>query len=74
MALTYKLSYYLAVTYYCCGLSADETKKRGQAVCYYEAAVERLKEAWKNAEKISSDKTNVFKDAHAFTNDVLMGR
>jgi hypothetical protein len=55
-------------------LIAEEGKKYGQAVCYYEFAVEKLKEAWKNAEKISSDKTNVFKDAHIFTNDVLMGK
>ena len=74
MALTYKLSYYLALTSFCSGLVAEETKKRGQAVCYYEAAVERLKEAWKNAEKISSDKTNIFKDAHIFTTDVIMGK
>ena len=74
MALTYKLSYYLAVAYFFSGLGAEEAKKRGQAVCYYEAAVERLKEAWKNAEKISSDKTNVFKDAHTFTNDVMIGK
>jgi hypothetical protein len=53
---------------------AEEGKKRGQAVCYFEAAVERLKEAWKNAEKISSDKTTVFKDVHTFTSDVLMGK
>ncbi|CAF1159923.1 unnamed protein product [Rotaria sp. Silwood1] len=72
--LTYKLSYYFALTYYCCGLIAEENKKHGQSVCYYEAAVERLKEAWKNAEKISSDKTNIFKDAHMFTNDVIMGK
>ena len=74
MALTYKLSYYFGLTYYCCGLVAEEGKKRGQAVCYYEAAVERLKEAWKNAEKISSDRTAVFKDTHQFTNDVLTGK
>ena len=53
---------------------AEEGKKRGQAVCYFEAAVERLKEAWKNAEKISSDKTAVYKDVHTFTTDVLMGK
>ncbi|CAF4212639.1 unnamed protein product, partial [Rotaria sp. Silwood2] len=74
VCLTYKLSYYLAITYYCCGLVAEESKKHGQALCYYEAAVERLKEAWKNAEKISSDKTNAFKDAHTFTNDIIMGK
>jgi hypothetical protein len=74
VSLTYKLSYYLAITYYCSGLIAEESKKYGQSVCYYEAAVERLKEAWKTAEKISSDRTNVFKDAHVFTNDVLMGK
>ena len=72
--MTYKLSYYLALTYFCSGLVAEENKKRGEAVCYYEAAVERLKDAWKNAEKLSSDKTNAFKDAHIFTNDVLMGK
>jgi hypothetical protein len=33
-----------------------------------------LKEAWKTSEKISSDRTNVFKDPHAFTNDVLTGK
>lgn len=53
---------------------AEEAKKRGQAVCYYEAAVERLKEAWKNAEKISSDKTAIFKDVQQFTSDVLTGK
>jgi hypothetical protein len=74
VSLTYKLSYYLAITYYCSGLIAEESKKYGQSVCYFEVAVERLKEAWKNAEKISSDRTNIFKDAHAFTNDVLMGK
>ncbi|CAF0965313.1 unnamed protein product [Adineta ricciae] len=74
VALTYKLSYYLALAYYFSGLVAEESKKYGQSVCYYEAAVERLKEAWKNAEKISSDKTNVFKDAHTFTYDVVMGK
>ncbi|CAF0888609.1 unnamed protein product [Adineta steineri] len=74
VSLTYKLSYYLAITYYFSGLVAEENKKYGQSVCYYEAGVERLKEAWKNAEKISSDKANVFKDAHTFTNDVVMGK
>ena len=43
-------------------------------MCYYEAAVERMKEAWKNAEKISSDKTAAFKDVNTFTNDVLTGK
>lgn len=74
MALTYKLSYYLALTYFCSGLVSEENKKHGQIVCYYEAAVERLKEAWKNAEKISSDRANVFKEAHIFTTDVLVGK
>lgn len=72
--MTYKLSYYLAVAHFCSGLAAEENKKHGQAVCYYEAGVERLKEAWKNAEKISSDKVNTFKDAHTFTNDVITGK
>ncbi|UJR14946.1 hypothetical protein I4U23_001927 [Adineta vaga] len=74
VALTYKLSYYLAIAYYFSGLVAEENKKYGQSVCYYEAGVERLKEAWKNAEKISSDKANIFKDAHTFTYDVVMGK
>lgn len=67
--LTYKLSYYLALTSYCEGLAATENKKYGQMVCYFESAVERLKEAWKNAEKISSDKTAMFKDVHNFSMD-----
>ncbi|CAF1230111.1 unnamed protein product [Rotaria magnacalcarata] len=74
VCLTYKLSYYFALTYYCCGLVAEEGKKYGHSVCYYDAAIERLKEAWKNAEKISSDKTNIFKEAHTFATDVLMGK
>ncbi|CAF0735791.1 unnamed protein product [Adineta steineri] len=72
VALTYKLSYYLAITYYCCGNIAEENKKRGEAVCYFENAVERLKDGWKNAEKISSDKTTIYKDAHAFAYDLIM--
>lgn len=72
--LTYKLSYYFAFAHYSSGLAAEENKKHGEAVCYYEAAVEKLKEAWKNAEKISSDRTNAFKDAHTFTYDVFMGK
>ncbi len=74
VALTYKLSYYLAITYYCCGIIAEENKKRGEAVCYYENAVERLKDSWKNAEKISSDKTSIYKDAHTFTTEIIMGK
>ncbi|CAF1153019.1 unnamed protein product [Adineta ricciae] len=72
--LTYKLSYYLAVTYYCCGMIAEETKKRGEAVCYFENAVERLKDGWKNAEKVSSDKTSVYKDVHAFTTNIITAK
>ncbi|CAF3354792.1 unnamed protein product [Rotaria socialis] len=74
VCLTYKLSYYFALTYYCCGLVAEEGKKYGHSVCYYDAAIERLKEAWKNAEKISSDKANIFKETHTFATDVLMGK
>ncbi len=74
VALTFKLSYYLSVTYYCCGLIAEENKKRGEAVCYFENAVERLKDSWKNAEKISSDKTAIYKDAYTFANDIIMGK
>jgi hypothetical protein len=55
-------------------LLSEENKKRGQAVCYYEVAIEKLRDAWKNAEKISSDKTLVYKDAHTFTNDVVAGK
>ncbi len=72
VALTYKLSYYLSITYYFCGLISEENKKRGEAVCYFENAVEYLKDGWKNAEKISSDKTAIYKDAHVFTNEILM--
>ena len=71
MALTYKTAYYLSLTYYFCGLVAEDSKKRGEAVCYYENALERLKDGWKNAEKISSDRAAVYKDAHTFTNDIL---
>lgn len=74
MSLTYKLSYFFALAHYFSGLVAEENKKYGQSVCYFEAAGERLKEAWKNAEKISSSSTNVFKDAHTFTNDVVLGK
>jgi hypothetical protein len=74
VALIYKSSYYLSITYYCCGIIAEENKKRGEAVCYFENAVERLKDGWKNAEKISSDKTAIYKDAHTFTNDILMAK
>ncbi|CAF1254501.1 unnamed protein product [Rotaria sordida] len=72
VALTYKLSYYLSITYYCNSLIADENKKHGEAVCYLENAIERLKDGWKNAEKISTDKTNIYKDAHTFTIDMIM--
>lgn len=71
VVLTYKCSYYLSMTYYCCGLVAEENKKHGDAVCYFENALERLKEGWKNAEKISSDKTAIFKEIHTFTHDIL---
>ena len=66
MALTYKSSYYLSITYYCCGLLAEESKKRSEALCYYENSMEKLKEAWKNATKISSDKAAIYKDAHTY--------
>ncbi|CAF1156375.1 unnamed protein product [Rotaria sp. Silwood1] len=72
VALIYKISYYLAITYYCNGLIADENKKHGEAVCYFENAIERLKDGWKTAEKISTDKTNLYKDAHSFTIDIIM--
>ncbi|UJR31730.1 hypothetical protein I4U23_019210 [Adineta vaga] len=74
VALTYKISYYRAITYYCCGIIAEENKKRGEAVCYFENAVERLKDGWKNAEKLSTDKTSIYKDAHAFTSNIITGR
>jgi hypothetical protein len=72
VALTFKLSYYLSIAYYCCGLIAEENKKRGESVCYYTTAVERLKDSWKNAEKISTDKTSIYKDAYTFAHDVIM--
>ena len=59
------------MTYYCGGLLADESKKRGEAVCYYENAVEQLKEAWKNATKISSDKSAIYKDAHTYALELV---
>ncbi|CAF3260744.1 unnamed protein product [Rotaria sp. Silwood2] len=74
VALTYKLSYYLSITYYCNGLIAEENKKHGESVCYFENAIERLKDGWKNAEKISTDKTSIYKDAHTFTIDIIMGK
>jgi hypothetical protein len=64
--LTYKMFYYLSMAYFFCGLLADENKKRGEAVCYYEHSIEQLKAAWKSATKISTDKTTMFKDAHNF--------
>ncbi|CAF1202317.1 unnamed protein product, partial [Didymodactylos carnosus] len=73
-SVTYKLSYYLAMTYFYCGITAEDNKKRGEAVCYYEAAVERLKEAWKNAAKISNDKVQPFQESCTFTTDVLVGK
>lgn len=71
VALTFKVSYYLAVTYFCSALVTEEKKKRGEALCYYENAVEQLKEAWKNATKISSDKASIFKEGHAFVMDLF---
>lgn len=71
MALTYKSAYYLSITYYCCGLIADENKKHGEVVCYFENALERLKDGWKNAEKISSDKTALFKEVQTYTHDMM---
>ncbi|CAF0803217.1 unnamed protein product [Didymodactylos carnosus] len=51
-----------------------ENKKRGEAVCYYEAAVERLQEAWKSAAKISNDKLQPFQESHTFSTDVIVGK
>lgn len=72
--MTYKFSYYFALTHFYSGVIAEGDKKYGQMVCYYESAVEKLKEAWKSAEKISSEKAAPLKDAHLFTFDVLMGK
>lgn len=66
VALTFKISYYFAVTYFCLGQVAEENKKRGEMVCYYENALEQVKEAWKNATKISSDKAAPFKEAYSY--------
>ena len=74
MILTYKLSFYFGLSHFFSGVVAEEAKKRGQAVCFYQAAVDRLAEAWKNAEKISSDRTAMFKDVHQFSSDVLNGK
>lgn len=59
------------MTYFCCGLLADENKKRGEAVCYYENAAEQLKDAWRNATKISSDRSSIYKDAHTYTLELV---
>ena len=74
MILTYKLSFYFGLSNFFSGVVAEEAKKRGQAVCCYQAAVDRLTEAWKNAEKISSDRTAAFKDVHQFSSDVFNGK
>ncbi|CAF4256660.1 unnamed protein product [Rotaria socialis] len=72
VTLIYKSSYYLAITYYCNGLIAEDNRKHGECVCYYENSIERLTNGWKTAEKISTDKTNAYKEANTFTNDMIM--
>lgn len=74
MILTYKLSFYFGLSLFFSGLVSEEAKKRGHAVCFYQSAVDRLNEAWKTAEKISSDKTSMFKDVHQFASDVFNGK
>lgn len=65
--MTFKSIFYAALTYFYCGIVAEENKKHGEAVCYFENAVEQLKDAWKSASKISNDKTSIFKEIQNFT-------
>lgn len=74
VVLIYKSAFYLSITYYCNGLIAEENKKHGETLCYYENALERLTDGWKTAEKISSEKTNLFKEAHAYLNDIIIAK
>ncbi|XP_076756719.1 tyrosine-protein phosphatase non-receptor type protein myopic isoform X1 [Xylocopa sonorina] len=71
--LKFKKAYHLAVTYLYQGLGAEEQRKMGERVAFYNAALASLNEAQLIYSNIPGEKT-VIEEALTFTNDVIEGK
>lgn len=71
--LKFKKAYHLAVTYLYQGLAAEEQRKMGERVAFYNAALASLNEAQLIYSNIPGEKTTI-EEALTFTNDVIEGK
>ncbi|XP_017793028.1 PREDICTED: tyrosine-protein phosphatase non-receptor type 23 [Habropoda laboriosa] len=71
--LKFKKAYHLAVTYLYQGLAAEEQRKMGERVAFYNAALTSLNEAQLIYSNIPGEKT-IIEEALTFTNDVIEGK
>ncbi|CAK9828677.1 Tyrosine-protein phosphatase non-receptor type 23 [Anthophora retusa] len=71
--LKFKKAYHLAVTYLYQGLAAEEQRKMGERVAFYNAALVSLNEAQIIYSNIPGEKT-IIEEALTFTNDVIEGK
>lgn len=71
--LKFKKAYHLAVTYLYQGLAAEEQRKMGERVAFYNAALASLNEAQLIYSNIPGEKVTI-EEALTFTNDVIEGK
>ncbi|XP_026668804.1 tyrosine-protein phosphatase non-receptor type 23 isoform X2 [Ceratina calcarata] len=71
--LKFKKAYHLAVTYLYQGLAAEEQRKMGERVAFYNSALASLNEAQLLYSNIPGEKT-IIEEALTFTNDVIEGK
>lgn len=71
--LKFKKAYHLAVTYLYQGLAAEEQRKMGERVAFYNAALASLNEAQLIYSNIPGEKATI-EEALTFTNDVIEGK
>lgn len=71
--MKFKKAYHLAVTYLYQGLAAEEQRKMGERVAFYNAALASLNEAQLIYSNIPGEKVTI-EEALTFTNDVIEGK
>ncbi|KAI4466261.1 pcd6 interacting protein-related [Holotrichia oblita] len=72
--LPFKIEYHRAIALLYRGQESEEQQKMGERVAFYQAALEHHEEARKHAASMSSSLSGPFKEALAFTLDVIEGK
>nr|XP_033334560.1 tyrosine-protein phosphatase non-receptor type 23 isoform X1 [Megalopta genalis] len=70
----FKKAYHLAVTHLYQGLAAEEQRKMGERVAFYNAALASLNEAQSIYAHAKTEEKTLIEEALTFTNDVIEGK